>query len=112
MPSRYSECCTRCRNEPRNPLGPERGNDASSTTTPIIAREYRRPNAQPIHQGQEVVSESPLLTGTRSVRVAKAGRPKAPQIRHIRLAAYGVECRQHTVPCARVVGPSMEQNHW
>src|SRR5690349_16605358 len=70
------------RDEPRDPLWPQRRDDAGGTTTPIIAREYRAPEAQTIHQTQEIMPERCLLARPRRIRISEPCRAIAAQIRN------------------------------
>src|SRR5215468_8443896 len=91
-------------------MRPQRSDDTGRTTSPIIASQHRTWNAECIHQAQEVVSERSLLTRTRSIRVAKPGRPVATQIRNNDPPPGGGERRRNSVVSMHVVWKSMHQD--
>jgi len=98
------------RDEPRNSLWPQRRHDASGTTTPIIARKYRAPEAEPIHQTQEIAPERFLLAGTQGSRIAEAGRPIAAQIRDYHPPSGGGEGRCDGILSMYVIRKSLHQD--
>src|SRR5271170_4673019 len=97
------------RDEPRNSLWPQRRHDASGTTTPIIARKYCSPDAEPIHQTQEIAPERSLLAGTQGSRIAEAGRPIAAQIWNDDPPSGGGERGRDAVISVHVIRKSVHQ---
>jgi hypothetical protein len=110
MQSRCSECCTGNRDKPRNPFGPQRGHDAGSTTTPIIACEYRPPKAEPVHEAEQIVPERSLLPRTRNTRIAESGRPVAAQIWNDDPPPGGGEQGRDAIISVYVIRKSMHQD--
>src|SRR5215813_9472079 len=91
-------------------MRPQRSDDTGRTTSPIIASQHCTRNAECIHQAQEVVSERSLLTRTRSIRVAKPGRPVATQIRNNNPPPGGGERRRNYIVSMHVVREPMHQD--
>src|SRR5271163_3225124 len=98
------------RDEPRNSLRPQRGDNAGSTTTPIIARKYCSPDAEPIHQAEEVVPERCLLTGSRNSRISESGWPVAAQIWNDDPPSGGGERGRDAVISVHVIRKSVHQD--
>lgn len=114
--ARYSRECTECCNRPLipapYPLRPQRSDDTSSTTSPVVARQHTPLNLERIHEGHEIVGQHRLLSRARRIERQEARGPVPAQEGCNNVTPRRNKKRRDLIVGVNVIGETVQKQNW
>ena len=98
-------------NQPGHPVRPQCRDNAGRPAAPVIAGQDRPLDVQRIYEGQQVVGQGRLLTGSRGFCRQKARLAIAAQIGCEDVTACSGQQGRNRIVGAGIVGKAMQQDH-